>query len=233
MILTGRMAAADRPTRPTRLISRPVETLMKAFVRLGCRMVVEGQELLPPAPFIVCTNHRSHVDSVVIMAALDVGFASCGLVAARDYFFGGWRRHLVVSSIFTLIPVERIATVGSFRRSVLACARFLRAGGQVIVIYPEGSRSQDALLQPFKRGPAALSLALGLPIVPGFIEGTERVMPKGGRFVTPSPVRLRVGAALYPAAYVDAATGAPRSREMTAALASAIAGLGRVAPWRP
>lgn len=199
---------------------------MKAFVRRGCSMVVEGQELLPPAPFIVCTNHRSHIDSVVIMAALDVGFASCGLVAARDYFFGGWRRHLVVSSIFTLIPVERAASIGSFRRSTLACARFLRAGGRVIVMYPEGSRSQDALLQPFKRGPAALSLALGLPIVPGFIEGSERVMPKGRRFVVPSPITLRVGPALHPAAYTDAATGAPRSREMTMALASAVGRLG-------
>lgn len=227
--MTGRMRTrpgVTRATRPPWLIRRPVELLMKRFVRRDCGLVVEGRHRVPQGAFIVCTNHRSHVDSVVIMTALGIGFEACGLVAATDYFFAGWRRRLMASAVFTLIPLERAATVGSFRRSIEACGKFIQGGGQAIVMYPEGSRSQDGMLAPFKRGPAALALALGLPIVPGFIVGSERVMPKGHRRAVRAPLTLRVGEALLPAAFTDPETGRGCSRDMTAALVASVMRLG-------
>ena len=63
---------------------------------------------------MVCANHRSHVDSLVLMHAAGLRFAQCGLLAAEDYYFRQAARLRLVSSVLRLVPVERRPTADGF-----------------------------------------------------------------------------------------------------------------------
>jgi 1-acyl-sn-glycerol-3-phosphate acyltransferase len=77
-------------------------------------------------------------------------------------------------------------------RSFAKAAAQIRAGANIIV-FPEGTRSRDGSILPFKRGPFALALQAGVAIVPVAIEGSGRVMCAGGFRLEPGLVRLKIG----------------------------------------
>jgi len=165
------------------------------FSRLGSLKVDFGAPL-PAGPFMICANHRSHADSPILMAAAGMSFAQCGLLAAEDYYFRHPLRLRIVSSVLRIIPFERRPTPGGFAATLAACSSFLGTGGRLLIAYPEGTRGNDSTLRPFKRGPATLALRYGLPIVPAYISGSERLLPKGRACPKPSDVRVRFGTPL-------------------------------------
>lgn len=174
------------------------------FVRRLGSLTTTFEQPLPDGPFMVCANHRSHIDSIVLMAATGLPFANCGLLAAEDYYFRKPARLRIVSSVLRIIPVERRPTLQGFEATLGACRRFLDTAGRMIVAYPEGTRGTGAVMARFKRGPAILALRYGLPVVPAFVSGTERVLPKGRSLPVPAAVSVRFGAPLL----VSALTGA-------------------------
>ncbi len=211
------------------LIGRPFEALLKAFVRGACCLTTEGAHLVPSGPVVVCANHRSHLDSVVIMTGLNLAFKDCALLAARDYFFSDWWVRYPATSVFSLIAVDRKPTPSAFKRTSLACEKFLRDGGRAIVAYPEGGRSAHAGIKPFKRGPSALALFLKAPIVPAFVEGTQNVLPKGRILAKASPIRVRFGSPIYPSATLLEAPFSLRVSHLTAELFEAVRALEKSA----
>ena len=68
----------------------------------------------------------------------------------------------------------------------------------MLIAYPEGSRQTGTTIAPFKRGIATLALTLGLPVLPVFIDGTQRLLAKGHFIPLPGPIRLTVGPAIEP-----------------------------------
>lgn len=187
-----------------------------------CRLEVRVESPLPVTPFMVCTNHASHLDSIAVMAALGMPFSSCALLAAEDYFFRNRMRLRALSRVLTLIPIRRQASAASFRGTLEKCRIFFGHGGRVLIAYPEGSRGDGQVLRAFKRGPAAIALALGLPIIPGFVGGTNHILPKGRAIPRPGPIEVHFGRPLGVAA--DAAESASRrpSKTLTAELESRI-----------
>jgi 1-acyl-sn-glycerol-3-phosphate acyltransferase len=67
------------------------------------------------------------------------------------------------------------------------------AKGKSIIIYPEGTRSRDGIIRPFKKGPFVMAIAAQVPIVPIAVEGTKDIMTKGAVRMTPGRVRIRLG----------------------------------------
>lgn len=188
---------ADTPAKRgwrARALVASCHVLLGSYFRL--QVFRSGEE--PEGPFLVCANHRSHVDSIAIMAALGLPFHRCGLLAAEDYFFRTPKRLQYLSGALSLIPVERHPTRGGFERTVADCARFLETGGRALVAYPEGTRGFGPGVSRFKRGPALLALRLGLPIVPGYIAGTDRILPKGRWYPKPGRITVRLGPPLFP-----------------------------------
>jgi len=88
-----------------------------------------------------------------------------------------------------MIPIDRERPERS-----IAALNGAAAEGQSLVIFPEGTRSRDGRLLPFKKGAFVLAIEAGLPVVPVVCRGTRRLMPRGSRLVVlPGEVEVVIG----------------------------------------
>jgi 1-acyl-sn-glycerol-3-phosphate acyltransferase len=169
------------------------EGFCRMFFRFYCHLAVEGRSRLPASPFIICSNHTSHVDSAVLMTASGLPFSEFGLLGARDYFFYSWKARFLVSRFMNVIPIDRQAHHKSIRRSLEMCGEFLMRTRGNLILYPEGTRSLDGEMQPFKSGAGLFAFDLGVPVVPAHIDGAHRILAKGKSMPRPGPVTVRFG----------------------------------------
>jgi 1-acyl-sn-glycerol-3-phosphate acyltransferase len=171
--------------------------MFQAFCRMFflcyCRLTVSGQRHLPPSPFIICSNHTSHIDSAVLMTASGLPFSAFAMLGASDYFFDSWRARLLVSRFMNVIPIDRRAQPKSLRRSLAMCEEFLQRTHGTLILYPEGTRSCNGEIKTFKRGAGLFVADLGVPVVPAHIEGTYSILAKGKLVPRPGPITVRFG----------------------------------------
>lgn len=169
----------------------------QAFCRLFflcyCRLTVEGRERLPASPFILCSNHTSHIDSAVLMTASGLPFSTFAMLGASDYFFDSRRLRFVVSRFMNVIAIDRQAQHNSLRRSLAISDEFLRRTRGNLILYPEGTRSTTGEIQAFKKGAGLFAVELGVPVVPAYIEGARRILAKGNFMPRPGSITVRFG----------------------------------------
>jgi 1-acyl-sn-glycerol-3-phosphate acyltransferase len=183
--------------------TRPIfETFCRSVLLFYCPLSVEGREHLPELPFIICGNHNSHMDSVVLIVAARHSFDRFGMIAASDYFFRNAFAFHSFSALVNLIPLDRSSSAESFHHALEVCRGFV-SQARGLILFPEGTRSRDGVVGPFKRGAAHFACALGLPIVPARIEGTRHALPAGAFFPRPGRVRVRFGLPIHPPAVDD------------------------------
>jgi 1-acyl-sn-glycerol-3-phosphate acyltransferase len=147
----------------------------------GIRLEVRGAEKIPSGRAVVfMPNHQSNADGPAILVCLPPV-----LVLAKREFFRvpvlGWAMRLR-----GFIPVDR----GNRERAIQAvdeAAEALRAGRSFLV-FPEGTRSLDGRLQPFKKGGFIMALKARVPIVPISISGGRRIMRKGEHAIHPGRI---------------------------------------------
>lgn len=153
----------------------------------GARLVVEGEENVDPRrPTIYASNHQSTIDIPVLLQALPINLRFIAKSQLQWVPIVGWYLWLA-GHIF----VDRANTrraIGSLERA----ARRVQSGISIIV-FPEGTRSPDGRVRPFKRGPFALALKAGAPICPITIEGSGKLMPKNSWNITPGTIRVKIG----------------------------------------
>lgn len=154
---------------------------------VGMRVRVFGLEHLPPPgePVVYMANHQSYMDTPTIFAFLPVQFR---IIAKRSLFrvpFMGW--HL---SRAGNIPIDR-SNRREAMRSIRAAADRIREGTSVVV-FPEGTRSVDGVLQPFKAGSFKLAEAAGVRIVPIAIVGTCKVLRRDSLVFHPGRVEMHI-----------------------------------------
>jgi len=134
----------------------------------GVRVGVEGLENVPHETAIYCANHQSAMDIPILFVHLPVQFR---FLAKRPLFklpFLGW--HLYRSGH---IPVDRDQPRKAFRSFDQAAERI--RSGVPVVLFPEGTRSRDGALKPFKGGSFHLAIQAGVPVVPITLNGTRHV----------------------------------------------------------
>jgi 1-acyl-sn-glycerol-3-phosphate acyltransferase len=165
----------------------------KMFFRRYCRLAVAGSHHLPTPPFIICSNHTSHVDSAVLMTASGLPFSTFALLGASDYFFESWTTRFLVSRFMNVIPIDRQAQHKSLRRSLAMCKEFLQRRHGNLILYPEGTRSCDGKIQTFKKGAGFFAADLGVPVVPAYIDGAHSILAKGKFIPRPRTVTVRFG----------------------------------------
>ncbi len=169
------------------------EAFCRAFFVFYCRLTVVGRNQLPASPFIICSNHTSHVDSAVLMTASGLPFSAFALLGASDYFFHSWRVRFLVSRFMNVIPIDRQAKHKSLRRSLGMCEEFLQRTRGNLILYPEGTRSLNGEIRTFKSGAALFAVDLGVPVVPVHIDGAHNILAKGKFMPRPWPVTVRFG----------------------------------------
>lgn len=186
-----------------RIIARWTDSIIEAG---EATLEVSGREHIDNAPpCIVMSNHRSHVD---IPALLKASRRSMRLVGKRELsevpVWGPAMKKL------GMIFVTRGDKAKAIEELEQAKARF--AEGISIWIAPEGTRSRDGALGPFKKGGFHLALDLQAPIVPAYITGTDEIMkPESFRIHRGKAVRVKFGAAIAPEGTVDALSARVRA----------------------
>src|SRR5690348_1106649 len=170
--------------------------LFEFFVWLYVRPRVIGAEHLPVAgAYLLAANHNSHADTAVIFSAVPRRLRHRLLAAAaQDYFFDGGLRQRAARTLFNAIPVER--ETARRRDPLRHVVRALREGYGVL-IYPEGTRSRNGQIGPFRSGIGRLIAQFpDAPVIPTLVEGTDEVMPKGRSVPIPRRVSVTFGAPL-------------------------------------
>ncbi len=170
----------------------------KAALRIaGIRIVVEGREHLDPAQtYIFMSNHVSNLDPPVLVPLLP---GRTSILVKKELF----RVPLLgrAMRMASLVPVDRSnrdAAIASMGRA----ADVLKTGLHMTV-YPEGTRSKDGQLLPFKKGPFHLAMDSGVPVVPVTMLGTQALMPKGKLRIAPGTVTIVFHAPIDPKKYQD------------------------------
>jgi 1-acyl-sn-glycerol-3-phosphate acyltransferase len=156
---------------------------------LGVRVDVAGSENVPPGPAVYAANHTSALDIPILFGYLPVDFR---IIHKRSLYLIpilGWALYLGGH-----IGIDR-AKAFRARKSLLAAAERIR-GGTSVAVFPEGTRSPDARLRPFKRGSFVLAAEAGVPVVPVSLLGVKRLVPHGIRTLQPGTVQLRVHPAI-------------------------------------
>ena len=152
---------------------------------LGIRVETAGLDLLDPGiPYVLMSNHLSYLDGPLLVTVLD---RPVRVIVKRFVFripvlglgmrFAGY------------VPLDKNAA-GSGRERIARAARLILEKRYSFLIFPEGIRSPDGTLQPFRRGGFFLALEAGASIVPVSIRGTYELMPRGRGFVRKGLVRI-------------------------------------------
>jgi 1-acyl-sn-glycerol-3-phosphate acyltransferase len=186
----------DRALRAPAVGNAMFQGFCRAFFACYCPLTVEGLDHLPNEPFLLCSNHASHIDSAVLMTASGRSFRSFALLGASDYFFHSRTVRWSVSPLMNVIPIERQPGPKSLATSLEECRRFLEETGGGLILYPEGTRSPDGEMRTFKTGAALFASRLAIPVVPAYIEGSHRILSKGRSMPRPRPLTVRFGRAL-------------------------------------
>ena len=174
-----------------------VALIIRGLLRVYCRFEIIGAEHLPNdnESFVLVANHASHLDSVCLLAALPLRRLHRAFpVAAEDYFFRSLPRTWFATVVMNALPFARQMRV---RESLSICAQLLAQPGNVLIIFPEGTRSRSGATQPFKPGVGALLAGGEASVLPCYLQGAFRAWPKGRRLPRPWKVRLIIGSARY------------------------------------
>lgn len=172
--------------------AKSFETFCRTVFRFYCPLTPQERNNLPAPPYIICSNHASHLDSSILMTALGMPFQKIGLIAAKDYFFDQSHRFFL-HYMMNLVPIARGSGARAIKDSIVACRSFLNQGGQVLIIYPEGTRTLTGEMGRFKEGAAILAHELNLPMVPAYVGGSFEALPKGSYFIKPHRVWVKFG----------------------------------------
>jgi 1-acyl-sn-glycerol-3-phosphate acyltransferase len=163
-----------------------VRALFQPFFHIYFRMSRIGREHIPAeGPVIVASNHRSFLDPFVIatMARRPMYY-----VAKRELFSN--RLQSWILNALGAFPVDR----GAGDNEMVETAKAILARGDIVLIFPEGTRIRPGSLGQPKRGVGRLALETGVPVVPVAVIGTEAV--RRGWRIRPHKVRIRAGRAL-------------------------------------
>jgi len=178
------------------LVYRLARPFARFLLRVLCGIRVRGLENIPArGPFILVPNHQSIMDPAVVQAYCPRLVHSMTKSTQFAQAFSRW-----LMTRLHGFPVRRYRVDPQSVRMVL---RRLDAG-EGVCIYPEGERSWDATIQPFRRGTLRVLLRSGVPVIPVGLDGTYDVWPRWRKLPRIGvPIRLTFGAPIDLGLHLD------------------------------
>ena len=164
---------------------RFISRLFKWYFRLYNTLSIRGQENIPAkGACILAPNHQSFVDGPLTLSGLP--WRTLG-----EYFFYATEEHVRGEKLRRMAAKSNIIVMerANLKNSILKLAKVLREGHR-IVIFPEGARTHDGDMVPFKKTFAILAKELEVPIVPVCIRGAYEALPRGSRFMSPKHIEV-------------------------------------------
>lgn len=154
----------------------------------GVKVEVEWRGRLEPGqPYVIMANHLSAVDIWALFVALPLCIRMIAKKQLSRIPLFGW-----AMTAGRFIFIDRANAIAA-RRSIEEAKARIR-GGQVVLLFPEGTRSRDGKLGAFKKGGFHLAIDAGVPIVPVALKGTRETMPRGSILLRAGRVKAVVGA---------------------------------------
>lgn len=199
-----RLLELDR-SLPPKVLSwhRYLRPLFYAIVsvplRFYCPAKISGLENLPfSPPYIIAANHGSAMDYVCVAWALGKRKEELYPITTKLYYDNPWARFWIKVAANAV----RIDTVSDFLPALRAAVQVLKAG-KAVYINPEGMRTTDGKLLPFRPGVGVLAVETGVPLVPVYLSGTWKALPAGWIFPRPYPVSVSFGKPILMDSYLE------------------------------
>jgi 1-acyl-sn-glycerol-3-phosphate acyltransferase len=165
-----------------------LKLILTPFFYLFWQVKVEGRENVPKSgPAVLAANHQSFCDSffLPLVVRRKVTFL------AKAEYFDSWRTAWFFNAAGQ-IPIRRGG--GKQSERALETAREVLAGGHLLGLYPEGTRTLDEFVHKGRTGVSRLSRECGVPVIPVGILGTTEVQPVNAKFMRPfKTVTVRFG----------------------------------------
>lgn len=178
----------------------------------GIKTTVKGLENIDPArPRIYMTNHASYFDIFALLAFLPVDFKFImKQELMRIPLFGAAVRRAGYIGIARDEPRKAAESINEAAKKI--------ASGSSVLIFPEGTRSEDGILLPFKKGGFTLAMKSGCEIVPVAVIGSHRIVKKGSFKINKGSITVSFGKAIPVASYTKRETDALMARVREAML---------------
>ena len=169
-----------------------VALLLLGWMRIYHRMRIVGRENLPEqGSFVLVCNHTSHLDTLSMLCSVPLKQIHRTFpAAAADYFFSSLSRSAVSAILINALPFDRKLKGAE---SLTVCSELLANDGNVLIIFPEGTRTTDGEMSRFRSGIGRLVVGEDIPVIPCYLDGGLRALPKGKALPRPYPLRLSIG----------------------------------------
>lgn len=165
---------------------------------------------------ILCANHASFLDSIVLQAPFR---RPIHYLMTAEFFYAP--RFRWAAWAFEAIPVSE----DSANASALEAAGAVLEAGDVVGVFPEGAISRDGKLRAFRSGSAVLAMRHGAPLVPAFLDGTFDALPRDAKRIRRARLALRVGEPIAVERSKNATLDGDEVASLTARLHAAVAAL--------
>jgi 1-acyl-sn-glycerol-3-phosphate acyltransferase len=177
--------------------------VVRPVLLVGFGLGVRHRERLPQSgPALVIANHNSHLDTLLLLSLFPFGALRLVRPAAAADYFGQkpavkWlTRHIIGALMIERKPTERQSRAGE-RTDPLAGLSAALARGEIVLLFPEGTRGQPEVREAFKSGLAHLARRHpGVPVIPVALRGLGRALPKGEWLPVPLNLYASIGEAV-------------------------------------
>ncbi|MBT8100582.1 MAG: 1-acyl-sn-glycerol-3-phosphate acyltransferase [Gammaproteobacteria bacterium] len=166
--------------------------LLRGWMRVYHRLRIEGRQNLPETgSFVIVCNHTSHLDTLCLLCAVPVRKIHRTFpAAAADYFFSSLPRSAISAVLINALPFDRKVKGAE---SLTVCSELLQNDGNILIIFPEGTRTTTGEMSRFRSGIGRIVVGTDLPVVPCNLSGGLKAWPKGKWFPRPRKLVIRIG----------------------------------------
>jgi 1-acyl-sn-glycerol-3-phosphate acyltransferase len=170
-------------------------SMLRSYFAVAHRLTIIGREKLPAhGPFVLAANHCSHLDALALGAALTPRHRERAFpIAAGDVFFQSTMISTFSAIMLNALPMWR-KNCGPHALADLR--RKLQEEKAIFIIFPEGGRSRNGSMMPFKHGLGMLVAQTNVPVVPCGLVGTFRALPPHRKLPRPVSIKLLIEDAL-------------------------------------